>query len=127
MTKDEKISAYLKSEEGQRNGKRFIKALKERRIICSVKHVSNSGMSRAIAVREVVKLKELNQYAIYQFDWFIRNLGWTYVDSDNAIRVSGCGMNMVFHLLYCVCGRLEHEGFKLPDNWSSLCDNYLSI
>lgn len=124
MRKD-KIEDYLKSENGQMNAKRFIKALKEGRIICVVKHVSSSGMSRDIAFREVVKTK--NGFHMLQFDWFFEQLGWSRSKNYDAIRVCGCGMDMRFHVIYSVCMELKYYGFKLPKDWSSLADNFMAI
>lgn len=127
MAKTDKVAEFLKSEDGQRNAKRFIKALKEGRIVCGVKHVSSSGMSRVISVCEVAKPQGAKRFYMYQFNWFIHQLGWTYVDSYSAIRVGGCGMDMVFHLLYSVCGTLQYNGFKLPERWQVLCDDYMKV
>ena len=126
MSKD-KRAEYLKSEEGQRNAKRFIKALKEGRIVCGVKHVSKSGMSRIISVCEVAKPKGCKRFYMYQFNWFIKQMGWTYADDWSAIRVGGCGMDMIFHLLYSVCSSLKYHGFKLPNGWENMCDDYMKV
>lgn len=123
--KQNKIEEYLKSENGQMNAKRFIKALKEGRIICVVKHVSSSGMSRDIAFREVIKTKY--GYSMLQFDWFFEQLGWPRAKNYDAIRVGGCGMDMRFHVIYSVCSELKYYGFKLPKDWVSLADNFMSI
>lgn len=125
MANKDKRAEYLKSEYGKENAERFIKALKEGRLVCSVKHVSSSGMSRVISFCEVKKVGK--GYALYQFNWFFRNLGWTYVDSWNAIRVGGCGMDMISHVLYSVCATLEANGFKVPKDYSHLASNYMKI
>lgn len=122
---DKQITAYLQSEEGKMNAERFIKALKERRILCTVKNVSRSGMSRIISFCEVVRLN--SGYAIYQFNWFFKNLGYEYRNDWDAIRVGGCGMDMILATLSGVCGTLKYNGFKLPKNYSSLAESYLRI
>ena len=124
MAKTDKVAEFLKSDIGRMNAERFIKALKDGRIVCSVKRVSSSGMSRVIAVREMVKLKDVKRYTLYQFDWFIQQMGWSEDKQTGATKVNGCGMDMVFHLLYTVAHNLEYYGFKLPKNWTNLCDNY---
>ena len=40
---ENQIKAFLASEAGKMNAERFIKALKEERILCSVQSVSKSG------------------------------------------------------------------------------------
>lgn len=58
-----------------------------------VKHVSRSGMMRRIAPIVVVKGEARNVSAIVS-----DVLGWKWTD-DGAIQVSGCGMDMAFHLV----------------------------
>lgn len=127
--KEKDIKTYLASEEGQMNAKRFIKALREKRIIATVKKVSSSGMSRDIFFGEVaISGKGGSRYThIYQFNWFFKQLGYNYNSGMDSIRVGGCGMDMIFNTLYGVCGTLKYNGFKLPDNWSSLSEAYLYI
>lgn len=123
--KKNQIEMFLQSEDGKRNAERFIKALKEKRIIACVKHVSSSGMSRDIAFREVIKTKY--GYSMLQFDWFFEQLGWPRSKNYDAIRVVGCGMDMRFHVIYSVCQELQYYGFKLPKEWTYLADNFMSI
>lgn len=123
--KKNQIEMFLQSEDGKRNAERFIKALKEKRIIACVKYVSSSGMSRDIAFREVIKTKY--GYSMLQFDWFFEQLGWPRSKNYDAIRVGGCGMDMRFHVLYSVCQELQYYGFKLPKEWPSLADDFMAI
>lgn len=123
--KGKEIETYLKSEEGMRNAERFIKALKEHRIIASVKHVSQSGMSRDIFFGEVQTVDK--RPYIYQFNWFLKNIGYRYNDSDHTIKVGGCGMDMVFSTIHSATSTLEYYGFKVPQNYAGLADDYLYI
>ena len=125
MAKKDNVAEFLQSEDGKRNAERFIKALKEGRLVCSVKHVSSSGTSRIISFCEVSKVGKT--YTLYQFNWFFKQLGWTYVDSWHAIRVGGCGMDMVFYTIESVCSTLQYHGFKVPKDYMSLADNYMII
>lgn len=130
MSRTEKqIAEFLQSEDGKRNAERFIKALKEQRIVVSIPHVSSSGMSRIIRFREINRYKwdSKYHYSIYQFDWFFEQLGWSYDKNWEGIRVGGCGMDMVFHTLYSVCGTLKYHGFKVPKDYPHLTDNYLKV
>lgn len=123
------IKPFLESEEGKRNAERFLKALKEGRIIVSIPHVSNTGMSRIIRFREVVNLRDANppRYAIYQFDWFLERIGYSYSRNWDGIRISGCGMDMVFNTLYNVCDELKVNGFDVPEDFSLLAESYLKV
>lgn len=121
MSRTEKqIKAFLASEDGKRNAERFIKALKEERILCSVQSVSKSGMSRVIAFREIAKCGK--KFTILQFDWFLEQLGYTA--KNDGISVGGCGMDMIFHTLYSVAGTLKANGFKVPKDYMILADHY---
>lgn len=63
MSRTEKqIKAFLASEDGKMNAERFIKALKEERILCSVRSVSKSGMSRVIAFRGNCEMRQEVHY-----------------------------------------------------------------
>lgn len=126
---DKQVAEFLQSEDGKRNAERFIKALKEQRIVVSIPHVSSSGMSRIIRFREIGKYKSGNKYhyAIYQFDWFFEQLGWSYDKDWYGIKVRGCGMDMIFHTLCSVCSTLKYHGFKVPKNCPSLAEDYLKV
>ena len=70
-----------------------------------LRHVSRSGMMRHIAPMvahdgEVVNISGLVSDAIE----------WTWVDSG-AIKASGCGMDMGFHLVYTLSRVLYRDGF----------------
>lgn len=127
MARTEKqITEFLQSEDGKRNAERFIKALKERRILCSVKHVSSSGMTRTIAMREVSVGKD-GQVSILQFDWFFEQLGYRYDKNHNGISVGGCGMDMIFATINSIASTLQYRGFDVPEDYTCLADSYLSV
>jgi hypothetical protein len=118
---------YLKTEEGIRNAERFIKALKEHRLIASVKKVSRDGLSRQIFFGEVGIVAN-GRPAIYQFNYFFSQLGWRYArNNSDALSISGCGMDMVFHTFESVASTLKYYGFDVPDDYLSLADDYMMI
>lgn len=69
-------------------------------------HVSRSGMSRNI------KCLILHpQYGIDNISYHVaRALELPHVDRDSAIRVSGCGMDMGFHLISSLAYALDYRG-----------------
>lgn len=117
---ENQIKAFLASKEGKMNAERFITALKEERILCSVQSVSKSGISKVIAFREIVKCGK--KFTIPQFDWFLEQLGYTA--KNNGISVGGSGMDMIFHTLNSGAGTLKANGFKVPENYTILADHY---
>ena len=73
-------------------------------IFTIVKHVSSSGMSRDIGVYIV------NAGKIQDISFYISNiLGWKR-SKNGGVRVSGCGMDMGFHLVYTLGAILWPNG-----------------
>lgn len=65
-------------------------------IYCILRHVSRSGMLRVI---DLVKVDEDGDIVRVGYD-AARALGWPYDYRRGGVRVSGCGMDMGFHLVY---------------------------
>lgn len=77
----------------------------------ALKHVSSSGMSRQISFFIVSKDKR-----IQCIDWHLSH-ATGYKRADNgAIKVSGCGMDMGFAVVYNLGRKLYPKGFKLGKN-----------
>lgn len=76
---------------------RYIRAISDRSMICVINSVSSSGMSRNISFYHLQKngYKEFN---VLNFNCLFKSLGYTYI--NNGFRISGCGMNMIFHTNY---------------------------
>lgn len=120
-----KNASYLTTEAGKANAERFLKALKERRILAVIKSVSSTGMSRQVAFREISTTAEGNTH-ILQFDYFLNCLGYPY-GKQGGIIVRGCGMDMIFNTLYNVCSTLKEAGFNVPEDFPRLADSYLTV
>lgn len=94
------------------HAKRYIKAIKEGRILCSIESVAPSGMSRVIKFVEVSKYSDRKQYAVLNFYQFFVMLGFSPAGKyKNGFRVNGCGMDMVFHTNYSIIHKLHRLGF----------------
>lgn len=126
---DKQVAKFLQSENGKMNAERFIKALKEGRILVSIPHISSSGMSRVIRFREISKFESYGKTypQILQFDWFLEQLGYCYDKNWDGIKIGGCGMDMVFATLDAVSSSLKYYGFDVPEDYTSLADNYLKV
>lgn len=88
---------YAKLDEEQKKSFDTLKdwLTKSKKIYTKLVHVSNSGMFRLISV---YLIKENEPYCL---DYFIHNLGIEKRDSRReGLRVSGCGMDMGFHVVY---------------------------
>ena len=73
-----------------------------------VNHVSRSGMSRSISV---YLMKENNPYCI---DYLVAPVTENKIDQTNGgVKISGCGMDMGFALVYDLSYFLYPKGFKV--------------
>ena len=94
------------------NGERYIKAIKERRVICNIASVSTFGMSRSIKFLECAKNTKYKTYSYLNFYTLFKHLGFTESRGKNGcFTISGCGMNMIFHTNYTIIHKLHRLGF----------------
>ena len=77
----------------------YIKALKEGRLQYIVMNVSSNGMNRNILVQSCEQNKTNNNFYFRQYSRMFEMLGYK-LDKNYNIRVSGCGMNMLFATNY---------------------------
>tara|TARA_R110000824_G_scaffold269663_3_gene458129 strand:+ start:413 stop:847 length:435 start_codon:yes stop_codon:yes gene_type:complete len=89
------------------NAERYLKAIKERRMINVIATVSASGMSRTFKFNEVAKSGGcFNFYSLFVM------LGHPKARGNNGyFSVRGCGMDMIFHTNYCNVRALKRLGF----------------
>jgi len=112
-------TSYLDIKSFVNSADRYIKAIKEGRMICSIGSVSQSGMSRNIKFMECRKGN--NRHCYLNFYAFFLALGHRSVGNmDGYFRVSGCGMNMIFHTNYQIIHRLHRLGFISKKQCSNL-------
>jgi len=72
----------------------------------TVKHVSRSGMSRSIDVIRIIDGEPFHiSYNV------ALALGDSYDRDREAVKISGCGMDMGFELVYCLSHALFPDGF----------------
>lgn len=90
---------------------RYIKAIKEKRMICNIESVSSSGMSRNIKFVEMRKCTELKEHFILNFYKFFVVMGYTKVKNSDCFRITGCGMDMIFNTNYNIIHNLYNMGF----------------
>ena len=78
---------------------RYVKAIKEGRMICNIESVSSSGMSRNIKFLECSKGRTRHNYQ--NFHSFFRVLGYSLAGKyKDCFRINGCGMDMIFNTNY---------------------------
>ena len=90
------------------DAKSYIKAVKSGRILYTVTGVSKSGMSRHIVIKSFEGKMTEGYYRNYI--GFLRAMGYKF-DEHGAVKISGCGMNMLFTTNYEIIHNLQKMGF----------------
>ena len=102
----------------------YLRAVKERRINYTVDTVSKSGMTRTLIITSCERSRWENKvsYHYRQYNTMLQAMGYSvkrgYRDS---IRVSGCGMNMLFATNYHIVWSLHRLGFISRKQCDVLC------
>jgi hypothetical protein len=79
-------------------------------LYCVLRHVSKSGMQRSIGILMVDSDGGIDDIS----GWVALAVGWRRDYKRGGVIVSGCGMDMGFHLVYCLAATLFGEGYLLP-------------
>lgn len=78
--------------------KNIMQKCKDKRVYARVTHVSNTGMSRDIHFIAITK-----RGSVYNIDGLIHRItGYQWARVGSGLHVGGCGMDMIFHVLYTV-------------------------
>ena len=94
--------------------KTYIKAVEAGRILYTVTHVSQSGMSRNINIKSFEGKMIKGYYRNYNA--FLTVLGYKFADKYSSdIKVNGCGMDMLFDTNYNIIHSLYEMGFITKD------------
>lgn len=107
-----------------RDIKCYIAALRAGRLQYTVLSVSKSGMSRNITIQSCERSKWDNKIHYYyrQYNEMLKALGYTIVRGyTDAIRVAGCGMNMLFATNYSLIRSFARLGFISKQERDLLC------
>lgn len=79
-----------------------------------LRHVSRSGMQRTI---DCIGLDREHAEPggaprIWAYGWNVaKALGWTFDREREGVKVSGCGMDMGFHMVYAMSATMFPDGF----------------
>jgi hypothetical protein len=107
------------------HAQRYIEAIKEHRMICSIGSVSRSGMSRTIKFLEMSKGE--SRYNLLNFYQFFEALGYSKAKENGYFKISGCGMDMIFNTNYTIMHQLKNMGFIDKDECSKLAQATPSV
>lgn len=95
---------YYTLEDFNKDAKTYVEAIRTGRMICIVKSVSKSGMSRVLSFHSCEVGNERAWYR--QYNCFFIALGYKESRSKEGFTVSGCGMDMTFATNYNIIHRL---------------------
>ena len=88
-------------------------------VYCILRHRSSSGMSRRISFA-ISRGGEITQ-----IDWLIARALDYRLHEDGGLKVSGCGMDMGFHVVYNLSRTMFRDGFtcigERKDDRSNRC------
>lgn len=101
---------YYNVEQFISDAKTYIKAIKEERMICIIKKVSASGMSRNLKFLSAERGKDKRFYH-RQYIYLFTALGYKEVERTGTFKINGCGMDMVFNTNYNIIRDLKRLGF----------------
>jgi hypothetical protein len=122
LQKNFKKLYHFTSEEFYDNAIRYIEAVRENRIICSIGSVSKSGMSRNLKFMEC-KISPENKANWYNFNAFFIATGHKKSVMDGYFTVSGTGMDMIFYTNYLIINQLYNLGFLSTKEKEVLAQN----
>ena len=123
-----KMSHYT-VEQFSNDASRYVKAIAEGRVICSIGSVSNSGMSRTIKFLAPEKSKYDKKTRFYYSNFFamFKALGFSPVKDSDYFRINGCGMDMIFHTNYSIMHRFERLGIITKKQCEGLAQQTPSV
>jgi len=81
-------------------------------LFTQLEHVSQSGMTRHIKVRQLKNDRPLNWTYLIS-----KALDYKVSDKTNGVIIGGCGMDMGFHLVYTISSVLFKDGYALNHEW----------
>jgi hypothetical protein len=113
IVKNIKKNKYYTEENFLNDANAYIDAIKENRMINVIGNVSASGMSRTIKFTSCEIGKHNGETKCYQrqYTCLFRSLGYNETKNNwGYFRISGCGMDMVFHTNYCIMHDFERIG-----------------
>ena len=89
------------------------------KVFTVLRHVSKSGMQRAISVVIPVKSDNNDMYFVHPSYIIAALLKRTYSEKygHNSIVCNGCGMDMGFDLIYNLSAVLYNDGYKIKQDW----------
>lgn len=113
-----KKQQYYSADQFTKDAQTYIAAINDGRMLCIVKSVSKSGMSRVLSFHSCEGEKKMYYR---QYNAFFTAMGYKESRSKEGFAVSGCVMDMIFHTNYSIINRLKRMGFITESEAETLC------
>ena len=97
----------------------WCKAVKEGRMLATVVQVSRMGTSRQIKILELRKSAASKRFYKMNYNQFLKVLGFRLNERGDVV-ISGCGMDMIYHISYRVANTLRYLGILSNKEFTSL-------
>ena len=107
---------YYNIDSFSKDCKKYIRAVESGRILYTVTHVSNSGMSRNINIKSFEGKMSNGSYRNYYM--MLKTLGYSFSKDSHDVKVSGCGMDMLFATNY----NIIHSLYRMKFISKAKCD-----
>lgn len=113
---------YYNEEQFINDAKKWVEAIKQGRIICTITSVSKSGMNRKLKFLsyEPSTYKDEQRGHYRQYNVMLECLGFKVDRKNWAITVNGCGMDMIFHTNYTIMHSFKSMGIVTEKDCESL-------
>lgn len=123
LQKNMKKLSHFDDNQFVNNALAYIKAIRERRMLCVIESVSASGMSRVMKFHSFEIYKKKGNYGrgyYRNYYAFFEAMGFTPAKNSDGFRINGCGMDMVFHTNYTIIHDLHRLGFITKEECDKL-------
>jgi len=88
------------------------------RVFTILRHVSRSGMTRVVDLVVAIPATETQPAHLSSIGYNAAMLmGWRWDADRQGIVVTGCGMDMGFHVVNELSYRLHGDGYALKQDW----------
>ena len=116
---------YYSVEDFEKDCLAYINAIESGRMLCSIHSVAKSGMSRVLSFHSCEASQGTDKFYYRQYRSLFCALG--YREAGEGFRISGCGMDMIFHTNYTIIHRLCRLGFITEKECEKLCQQTPTI
>lgn len=123
-----KMQYPLTNEQFLDHANAYLNAIRQGRMCCIIKKVSQSGMTRQIKFNSCEPNANRGGFWWRQYIALFKMFGYTEARGHNgSFIISGCGMDMVFHTNYTIVHKLHRLGIIEKEECDALAQQTPTI